>query len=234
MIQINLLPDVKQHFMKAQRTQRLVTTTAFIVTASALALFVLLFLAVNIWQKQRIKDLNSDITRLSDQLKNTPDLDRVLTVQQQLKSLPTLHDQKPAAKRLAGYISQVTPAAVTVAEFKVDFAAHTFDITGQTDKLENVNKFVDTLKFTKYKLTPADQEEKPAFSSVVLKTFGRDNNTASYNITLVFDPIIFDAKSKELVLIVPQNFITTRSETERPAALFETPAETEEFPTEGL
>lgn len=222
MIQLNLLPDVKQHFIKARRLQRLVISITFIVSASAVGLFVLLFLTVNIWQRARIRGLNSDVSRLSNQLKSTPDLDRILTVQQQLRSLPQLHDEKPAAKRLFGYISQFTPQEVKISKFKIDFTNNSFDITGSADKLESVNKFADTLKFTKYKLT-ADAAEKPAFTNVVLKTFSRDDKTANYEITVSFATDIFDSRAPSVQLVVPQNFITTRSETERPQALFETP-----------
>jgi hypothetical protein len=224
MIQLNLLPDVKQHFMQARRLQRLTVTSAFVVTAAAVTLFVLLFLTVNVWQKQRIKALSGDIERVSNQLKSTPDLDRILTVQQQLRSLPALHDQKPAATRLARYLSQITPLEITVSKFRADFVNYTFNISGESDKLESVNKFVDTLKFTKYK-SAESEELKPAFSNVVLKTFGTNEDTASYEITLNFDFTFFNITAKDLELVVPQDFITTRSETERPEALFETPSE---------
>lgn len=221
MIQINLLPEVKQHFNRAQRAQRTAIFSSIVVAGASIGLLLLLFISVNFWQKTHIKNLGSDIARLSNQLSETPDLNRVLTVQQQLKSLTGLHQQKPLSKRLFSYLGQITPSSVTISKLGVDFSSNTFDITGSSVTLENVNKFVDTLKFTKYKLSSTDQEEKPAFSSVVLNAFGRDSKGATYNITLSFDPVIFDSKAAEVTLVVPQNFITTRSETERPQALFE-------------
>lgn len=220
MIQVNLLPDVKQNFIKARRLKRLTALIALITAGSALTLFVLLFITVNIWQKQRIKGITNDINRLSTELKAVPDLDRILTVQQQLKSLPDLHAKKPAATRLFTYISQVTPTAVSIAKISVNFDTKTFSISGSADKLESINKFVDTLKFTNYKMSADATEEKPAFGSVVLKSFGRDTKGANYSIDLSFDPVIFDSKAAALALIVPK-IITTRSETERPQALFQ-------------
>ena len=220
MIQVNLLPDVKQNFIKARRLKRLTVLIAIIVAGSALALFSLLFITVNIWQKQRIKGITNNINRLSTELKSIPDLDRVLTVQQQLKSLPDLHAKKPAATRLFTYISQVTPATVKISSFAVNFETKTFSISGSADKLESINKFVDTLKFTNYKMSPDATEEKPAFSGVVLKSFGRDSKGANYSVDLSFDSVIFDSKIAALSLIVPK-IITTRSETERPQALFQ-------------
>lgn len=221
MTQINLLPDVKQQFMRANRLRRTTMVISFIIASAALALFIFLLLTVKVWQKAHIGDLNKDIAKASKQLSDVPNLNRILTVQQQLKSLPSLHAQKPAAKRLLGYISQVTPLNVTVSKTIVNFQTNTFELNGAAKNLEDINKFVDTLKFTKFK-NPETNEEKPSFTNVVLTSFGRDSDEATYVINLAFDPLIFDSKFTDLKLNVPQGFITTRSETERPSALFET------------
>lgn len=52
MIEFNLLPAVKQEYIKVQRSKRMVITIALIVGAIAIAIFVVLFVNVNILQKK--------------------------------------------------------------------------------------------------------------------------------------------------------------------------------------
>lgn len=222
MIQVNLLPDVKMQYIKARRLKRLIVLLAFIITSTTLTLFVLLFVSVNIWQKARVKSLTSDINRQTSQLKATPDLERILTVQQQLKSLTALHQQKPAASRLFNYMSQIIPAQATLSNITLDFQTYSISISGQTDNIISINKIVDTLKFTNFRLTNDSQELKPAFKAVVLGSYGlggATSKTSSFSINFIADSALFDSKYKDVALVIP-NIITTRSEIDKPQDLF--------------
>jgi len=216
MIQFNLLPDVKLEYIKAEHQKHTVIVSAVIAGATALSIFVLLFLVVNVLQSKSIKDLTGDIKTNGAKLQSVPDLNKILTVQNQLQSLPALHNAKYVTTRLPQYLKQVTPANVSIAKLDIDFTANTISISGASNSLETINKFVDTLKFTEYTL--GDQKSK-AFSSVVLTTFGRDDKGASFQINLKYDPVIFDS-SKDIQLTVPK-IVTTRSETEKPSDLFQ-------------
>lgn len=217
MIQFNLLPDVKLEYIKTKRMKRTVSLIAFITAASTLAIFILLLLVVHVFQKTHLNNLSDDIKKSSDQLKGIEDLDKVLTIQNQLNSLTALHDGKPVSSRMFRYIQQVTPAKASIADFKLDFETQTITITGSADSIGTVNTYVDTLKFTKYQI---DNEIKGnAFSGVVMTSFGRDERSATYQIDMKFDPIIFEG-AKNVALVV-ENVITTRSETEKPDALFQ-------------
>lgn len=218
MIQFNLLPDVKLEYIKTRRTKRTVLFVAGLTAASALTLFVLLFLVVGVIQKKYMNDLTKDIKTSSAKLQSIPDLDKILTIQNQLNSLPGLHEKKEISSRVFKYLQQVTPAQATIADFKIDLEAETISITGNADTINTINKFADTLKFTDYKST--DKDPARAFSGVVLTSFGRDDKSASYQIDMKYSPDIFDGL-QDVSLIVP-SIITTRSETEKPSALFQT------------
>lgn len=218
MIQFNLLPDVKVEYIKARRTKRLVLMISALLGSVAFAVFVILFLVVNVWQQQHLKALNKDIATNTATLKAIPDIDKVLTVQNQLNSLTSLHEQDPATERLFTYLGQVTPAQATISDFDADFVSGTMSISGSANALSTVNQFVDTLKFTTY-TTDKNPEPQKAFSDVVLSSFGVSNTgVASYQIDLKFDETIFDNTLK-VQLAVPK-IISTRSETEKPADLF--------------
>ncbi len=217
MIQFNLLPDVKLEYIKTRKTKRMVILSACGAGAVSLLLFVLLFTYVNIVQPQHLKSLNGSIKESEQKLSAVPDLNKVLTIQSQLSSLTNLHASDPATSRTFGYLSQVTPAKATISSATVDLNANTVTISGEADTLSTVNKFADTLKFTNYQIEGQNQSA-PAFSNVVLGSFGKGDKTATYQLTFVFDPTIFD-NTKDVKLVVPK-IISTRSETEKPSDLF--------------
>lgn len=223
MIQFNLLPDVKLEYIKARRSKRLVMLGALVVSGIAVAILVILFFGVNVLQRQHLSHLQGDIDRDSKKLEDTENLDKILTVQNQLHVLNELHTKKPVATRMSTYLPQLTPKDITISSLDVDFTANTMAIDGSGTSLSEINKFVDTLKFAKY--TAGDQSGKP-FSSVVLAGFGLNAEQAApgtakatYQITLSFDPIIFDS-ANEVTLQVPAG-ISTRSVTEKPDSIFQ-------------
>ena len=61
MVQFNLLPDVKLEYLKTQKTKRTVLLGVISVTALAVFIFILLFLIVNVFQKQHLANLDKNI-----------------------------------------------------------------------------------------------------------------------------------------------------------------------------
>lgn len=222
MIQLNLLPDVKLQYIKAQRSRTMVLSTAVIITIGSIALLVLLLIVGGL-QKKHINDLNSDIKTNTAKLQSQKDIGKILTVQNQLNSLTDLHSKKPAAANVFSYLNQVTPVQASITNFVIDFNAQTISITGTADSLSSVNKYIDTLKFTKY-TTKDNDSEQPAFKDVVLSSFSLTTGSkdpkqaATYTITLSYDPSIFDI-TQEVSLIVP-TLTTTRIQPGQTAELF--------------
>lgn len=220
MVQLNLLPDVKLEYLRSSRQKRLVISISLLVAAISIGLLLILVSVVYVFQKKNLSDLNNDIEIYNGQLEQKPDLDKVLTVQNQLDSLPSLHQQKPAASRLFGYITQLTPTAASISQFDINFTDNVMSITGSANSLDVANTFIDTLKFTTFIKGSGSASGAPkAFSSVVLAQFNRSPTAANYTITLSFDPAIFD--SSETVRMVVPRIISTRSTTEQPSDLFQ-------------
>lgn len=236
MIQFNLLPDVKIEYMKTRRRKRLIMFIAAIASAVTFAIFVLLFLFVRVNQAKYIRDLDKDIKSNVSKIQQTADLDKILTIQNQLNSLPALHDKKAFSSRMVDYLKQVTPSQATISDVDVDFESNTMVIKGNSDSLSTINKFADTLKFTDYKVNGdsilGGDKEGRAFSNVVLKSFDVSVNSdtkkqvIAYELSFTFQPAIFALVQDDTTnggnpveLKVPQ-IISTRSETEKPADLF--------------
>lgn len=226
MIQFNLLPDIKLTYIKARRTKHLVIVTSIVVGAVSLGILILLYMGVAVFQKKHLNDLTQDIKNRTTELQSTADLDKMLTVQNQINSLTALHKDKPVMSRLFTYIPQITPNSVSIQKLDLDYRQSTINITGNADAISTINKFVDTLKFTKY--ATADKPEdtsRSAFSKVVLGSFSLNPNEkdpkkkATYQISLHFDTTIFD-DANGVTLVVPK-ITSTRSETEKPNPVFD-------------
>jgi Tfp pilus assembly protein PilN len=201
-MQFNLLPDVKQEYLKTRRTRQLVLLIAFAASAASLTVLVLLLVSVKLVQTKSMHDADKDITKYSNQLKAIPDIDKILTVQNQLNTLTGLHDQKAVASRTFGYLQQLTPSSVSLTSMAADYTANTISLTGSALSLDQVNLYADTLKQTKFTSDKKDAEPK-AFSDVVLSTFARDDKGATFTLTLTFQPDIFSS-ADDVKLTVPQ------------------------------
>jgi Tfp pilus assembly protein PilN len=227
-VQLNLIPDVKAEYMRAIKLKRMIFGISFIVIAVSFGLVVLLFSYSNGIQKLQLSNQQEDIDKYSKELAAIPDLDKILTIQNQLNSLDPLHADRPVASRLYTYIPQITPPNVFLTRFGIDFdpAVATIEIRGTATTQEDVNRFVDTLKFTKYTKGGSD-EQMNAFSEVVLANFDASDRGSTFNVTLKYNPELFNGELDNVLLVVPSQ-ITTRSTTERPnTTLFnaEQPAE---------
>lgn len=225
MIQLNLLPDVKMEYIKAQRTRNMVLSSAIIIALGSVALLVLLLIVGGL-QKKHINDLSKDIKSNTANLQKKQDINKILTVQNQLQSLTALHKAKPSAANLFSYLNSATPVQSSISGFKIDFAQQTMEITGTADSLSSVNKHIDTLKFIRFaEEDNNDDKGQPAFSNVVMSSFalasGGGKDAVSYTITMSYDPAIFDT-TKKVQLSIP-NTVTTRAQINSVDGLFIAP-----------
>jgi Tfp pilus assembly protein PilN len=218
MIQFNLLPAIKMQYIKARRQEHLVILISTVVIIASLSVLTLLIVTSDVVQKHEISDATNAVQQETSQVKNTPNLDEMLTVQSQLKTLPSLHDNKPAVSRLFTYLTQLTPTKATISTLDIDYTANDITITGSADSLATVNQFTDTLKFTGYTLK-GEPGTHPAFSEVVLASFSDSSQSgAAYTLTANFDPALFE-QLDNVSLTVP-GIINTRSEVAQPGVLF--------------
>ncbi len=208
MIQFNLLPDIKVDYIKTRKLKHVIMLLSIVAAGISIGIVAITFSYAAV-QKGHVSHLNSDIAAIKDEINAIPDLKKILSVQNQLNTLPALYDGRPAVDRLPAYLDQITPGDVGISDLTVDFSASTMEIRGKAPTLEAVNRYADTLKFTSYK-AGTEGETKPALKDVVLASFGRDDTGAAFTITLGFDPTIFDS-TKEVQLSVP-SAVTTRSQ----------------------
>jgi Tfp pilus assembly protein PilN len=215
-IQFNLLPDVKMHYVKSQRSRNLVITLALLISGASLAVFLVLLFTVNVIQKKQLSDASGQVTSTANAIKAVPDINKVLTIQNQLISLTTLHKNKHVTSRLYTYLPQVTPTNVKISSILLDFSTNSMTISGTANSQHTVNTFIDTLKFTTYKVANVDSA-LPAFPSVIESSFSIAAGNSSYSITTTFDPQLFTGATVPAPKLTVPKLTTTRSVTEDPS-----------------
>lgn len=222
MIQFNLIPPVKKEYLRIQRLRDSVILISSVVTGASFIIFLGLFVYVSFVQNSSLNNLDNVVRTKSSFLSGNSNLNKILTVQNQLSSLPQIESNLPKSSRVFSYINQLTPTSATISSMSVDFTQNTMSITGAADSLATVNQFIDTLKFTKYTSSQSTSNQQPAFSSVVLNSFSYNStNTtspANYTIDFNFDPNIF-SNSQTVNLQVPTQ-VTTRSIIDQPTDIF--------------
>lgn len=219
MIQFNLLPDIKLEYIRTQRIKRLVTALSILLSCVSIVTFAGLLIYTGVYQKTQLTHINQDISTANGQLNSSTNLNKILTIQNQLESLPALDAQKPVASQLFNYLQKLTPSTATISSVNINFGLDTITISGAADSIKTINQYVDTIKFTNFSTSKgANQSTTPAFSNVVLSNFEVQNGGATYTITFSFNPIIFNV-AYNTHLVVPQ-ITTTRSILDQPDGLF--------------
>lgn len=234
MIEINLIPDVKQEYLKAKRARMLVISGAIIVSIVSVAIVVLL--AVYLFGIQALFSLKADEDIKSNQksLLSTADLTNMLTLQSQLENISSLHNKENMSSRMFDVLAAIRPAQpnqVTFSSVKYDAENKSIHIDGQA-----VNGFVavDVFKKTIEGTTFSYQEDNktttlPVAKNVVLSnlSYGEDATGAKvlrFTVDFDYDPSLFASSSKTVVVIGPDKQNATDSYKYLPTSLFDSRA----------
>lgn len=229
MIGLNLLPDVKKEFLKAQRMRNTVISLSILAMLIAGGLTVFLALFVYVGQSAAIATVKSDINKKQSTLENKPEITKYLTIQNQLVALKVLHskDYKILYSRLLDYLPQLNPAApnnVQLGSVAITTDGTTITIQGSAQDFHAVDTFKNTLEQAKltYK-ADSDTKNVALFSGVILKSASLTQDNGKSNVTFEFDltysPEIFSPDVTDFQLTVPKLTISD-AQTNAPNELF--------------
>lgn len=133
MIEINLIPDVKQELIRAERVRAGVISTA--IFAGLVAVGIVVVLAVLLGGQAIASNLADEaIKKQNAELTGKSDLTNTLTIQNQLSKLSQMHGDKKMDSRLFDLLLAVNPAApnnVTFSNVKISPDTTTLHIEGQ-------------------------------------------------------------------------------------------------------
>lgn len=229
MIEINLVPDVKQELIKAERVRSVVISTSIL--AGIIALGIVGVLAAYVFGVQSVRSALDDdaIKKGGAQLASVEDLSKVLTIQNQLSKISELNSQKKIDSRIFEVLLAVIPPApndIQVSSLLIDAANSRISLEGQTptyDTLEVFKKTIDGAVIT-YKLDGEDQQTKLASEiSTTDVSFGEDSTGAKvlrFTLSFVYPEELFSPKVPAVVVKLTNQGNVTDSYLGLPKSIF--------------
>ena len=170
MIEINLLPNVKRELLKTRVMRNRVISISFLVGGASIAAVVVLALilgsqiAAEAVQNGVIKDRN-------DKLMAVEDLNKVVTIQNQLTKINEQHSRKKINSRIFDVVTAVNPVApnnVSFSDIKVNPGSKTITLEGSAvngySALETLKK---TILNTKVQTTDGDKSSEVSLTKEI-------------------------------------------------------------------
>ncbi len=231
MIEINLIPDVKQELLDAQSSRAKVISLSIIVGIVSIAAVVLLAGYVFGVQTVRSSLADGDITKKSDELSKVEDLSKTITIQNQLTKISDIHNSIKINSRIFDVLRAIippTPNDVQISTLAIDSDASNITIEGQAkNSYAAVEVFKKTLEGAKinYKDSEgADQSIVLASNIIVGDTsYGEDSTGTKvlrFSVQFDYTPELFATSSKNLKVTISNNGDATDSYLGVPKSLF--------------
>ncbi len=230
MIEINLVPDVKQELIRARRVRTVVVSVAIIVGVASIAVVVLLAFYLFAVQGVRSKLADDAIVARNADFTKVEDLDDTLTIQRQLAVISDLHAQKNIDSRFFDLLVAINPAAPN----QVSFSLAKLDAEEQVIRLEGqaANGYIaaDALKKTIERTTLEYRDGDKAVSAPLTKnvsmselSYGEDatgKKVLRFSMTFEYDEAFFASTSDNATIIRPDRQNVTDSYQRLPESLF--------------
>ncbi len=109
MIEINLVPDVKQELLRAQTQRNFIISIAILLSIGAAAVILLVAGYVYGAQSLLMATSNKSIDTEYAKLSSVQDLDKMLTIQNQLNQVSSLNKEKRVTSRVYDMLNVVVP-----------------------------------------------------------------------------------------------------------------------------
>lgn len=215
-LQINLLPDLKLEYLKAQRTKYMIMASSAVVIMACIGLLILMYFYVYVWQKEHTNNLRNHIGELTTEYESFDNLEEIITIQNQLSALPGLHNEKPLVSRLTNYLGTITPKDSSYSKVDLDLTLLTIRLEGSAPETSDVNKLTNSIKNAVYVINTDVDTAKSAFSSVRLESINNREDEVLFTVAMTFDPQIFMTR-EEIALVIP-DIDSTNSEVNSPGS----------------
>jgi Tfp pilus assembly protein PilN len=231
MIEINLVPDIKQALLKAQRIRSTVITGAIMVGVISIAIVALL--AFYIYAVQAARGIFADgaIKTGSEKLANVADLSKTLTIQNQLTKMADLNANKKINSRIFDLLNVIIPPSpneVKISDLTIDSSANLVTINGQaSNSYAAVEVFKKTIEAAKVRYVDSDSktQNKVLASSISTSntSYGEDSSglkVLRFTISFVYAEELFSPEFKNVSVIVTASGNATDSYLGVPKSFF--------------
>ncbi len=173
MYEINLVPDIKDQMIKAQRVRNFIFFICIVVSAAAVGV-VLLLLVVKGAQDIKLSGQDKKLEQMSLKVNSYKDLNELLTLQNQLNKIDEISQNRKVFSRVFSIISTLLPTSadkITISELNVNLGENTLTIDGQADAgeqpdidfrvLETFKKNVSVMKYDYGRFVDKNNNEIP-------------------------------------------------------------------------
>jgi len=226
MITLNLLPDVKIEYLRTKQVKAKVISIATLVTIVAVGLVVLVAGWVYGGQAIQKSYLSGEIKKHSAELQALPDINKYLTIQNQLANLTALHDGKNDFSRLLAFLPSLNPATpnnITLTNVDLTSSVDTGNMLtfqGEAKDYTGLNTFRDTLINAKVKYDGKTEKlfDTVAVTSSSLEQGANGQPLVVFNISTTYNQYAFVYAAKDVSVVVPQ--ITTTQSTQATPDVF--------------
>lgn len=151
MIEVNLIPDVKQELLKAQKARRFVIAISIFVGVGMVAVVGILASYTFGVQSIQSANLDNNIEEQSKKIKEVEDLSKVLTIQNQLSKISDIHANKNINSRVFQMLYAINPTENNAVKYTTVTYNTTDDnremrIEGQTSNFPALEIFRKTVE----------------------------------------------------------------------------------------
>ena len=230
MIEINLIPDVKQELIHARMVRSAVVSISIIATIAALAVVAVISIYVFGVQSVRSGLADDQIKKGTAQLASVEDLSKMLTIQNQLTKMTDFNDEKKIDSRIFTVLQAIIPPApnaVQVSNLTIDATAGTISFDGQTPTYPSLETFKKTIAAAniRYKDEQGTQTDLPLASSLGVSnvSYGEDADGAKvlrFTVSFVYAPELFSPKLTDPTIVLINGGNVTDSFLGIPKSLF--------------
>lgn len=235
MIEINLVPDVKQELLRAQRVRNGVITLS--IGAGVVAIGCVVLLAIWVFGVQAVRSYATDqsIKDQSKRLAAVEDVNNTLTIQNQLSKLQQMHDDKKVDSRIFDLLQTINPSApndVRVTNLKIDSTEGTVTIQAQAaNGYTALEVFKKTLAATTVKFTKDGSDQTVALATDMTdsdRSYGEDTNGTKvlrFTLGFTYPSELFAHTAANVAIQAPTKTNVTDSYLGVPQSLFVQKAE---------
>lgn len=231
MIEINLVPDVKQQLIHAQSVRLRVITFSIIVSLVSVGVVVLLSMLYGV-DAVRGSLLDSNISTNSKKLADVPDINKTLTIQNQLTQIQQIHDASHVNSRIFGVLvpvsGQGTSNQVQYSTVTINGDDDTVTVQAQTAHYSGIDAFQKTLQATKFQYTTDGSDEKQTVNlasdiEITNQSLGQSSDggqVVSFTLSFKYPAELLAPTSKNARVVTPSSSNATDSYQGIPTSLF--------------
>jgi Tfp pilus assembly protein PilN len=231
MIEINLVPDIKQELIRAQRIRSRVIAGSILIGIVSIATVVLLLAYVFVFQAIRSSAVDQSIKSGSAKLASVSDLSKTLTIQNQLTKISDLNNNKNLDSRIFDVLNTIIPPSpnnIQISSLTIDSSAGTVKIEGQAaNSYTAVEIFKKTISGATLKYTDSDNKEQKVNLASNISTsdtsYGEDSSGVKvlrFTLSFSYASELFSPASKNVSLVITTGGNVTDSYLGVPASVF--------------